>query len=484
MANNYFNKALKLINNKPTISEMVQSGYLAYVYPQPTIDYACKVLTGRELKLYLQICGQANGFNGAIKFYSDKANIGSNHYSQIIDSLEKKGFIKHIKYESIEVLFPTEENNINESAEPQKGNQKRIIDNSIIDSQSGKNQENKEITKMGNIEEKLGKQQSSFGNGDSQNKGYNREININKENRENPPTKEKEFDILRQSSKEYKLKVDTICYIDMSERKRILEKEIRFLRKYVNKLKIGGYKIILDGSPQGKTAWMSKPYIGENEYRGYPAKTDEEILESIEICLNENMQLLAHCNGDEAAEQFIRCIEKFDKEDIKKIRPVMIHAQTIREDQLDKIKKLNIIPSFFVSHTYYWGDVHIKNLGLERAKNISPAKSAEDLAINYTFHQDTPVLSPNILESIWCSVNRATKEGIIIGEEQKIDVYSALKAVTINAAYQYKEEKVKGSIKEGKIANLIILDKNPLKINREEIKNIKVIKTFINGEEV
>lgn len=297
-------------------------------------------------------------------------------------------------------------------------------------------------------------------------------------------TKEKEFDILRQSSKEYKLKVDTICYIDMSERKRILEKGIRFLRKYVNKLKIGGYKIILDGSPQGKTAWMSKPYIGENEYRGYPAKTDEEILESIEICLNENMQLLAHCNGDEAAEQFIRCIEKFDKEDIKKIRPVMIHAQTIREDQLDKIKKLNIIPSFFVSHTYYWGDVHIKNLGWERAKNISPAKSAEDLAINYTFHQDTPVLSPNILESIWCSVNRATKEGIIIGEEQKIDVYSALKAVTINAAYQYKEEKVKGSIKEGKIANLIILDKNPLKINREEIKNIKVIKTFINGEEV
>ena len=210
MANNYFNKALKLINNKPTISEMVQSGYLAYVYPQPTIDYACKVLTGRELKLYLQICGQANGFNGAIKFYSDKANIGSNHYSQIIDSLEKKGFIKHIKYESIEVLFPTEENNINESAEPQKGNPKRIIDNSIIDSQSGKKQENKEITKMGNIEEKLGKQQSSFGNGDSQNKGYNREININKENRENPPTKEKEFekkvlDIIQQIGRRFNI---------------------------------------------------------------------------------------------------------------------------------------------------------------------------------------------------------------------------------------------------------------------------------------
>lgn len=217
---------------------------------------------------------------------------------------------------------------------------------------------------------------------------------------------------------------------------------------------------------------------------GYPARTDKEIIESIKICLKEGASLLAHCNGDEAAEQFIRCAEKFDKEDIKKIRPVMIHAQTVREDQLKRMKSLNIIPSFFVSHTYYWGDVHIKNLGWERAKNISPLKSAEKLGINYTLHQDTPVLQPNILDSIWCAVNRITKEGVIIGNEQKIDIYSALKSVTINGAYQYGEEKIKGSIKEGKIANLIILDKNPLKVNKEEIKNIKVVKTFINGEQV
>lgn len=107
MANNY-SQAIKLINDKPTITEMVQEGYQAYVYPQPVIDYACKVLNSRELKLYLQLSGQADGFPGAMKFYCNKANIKSNHYSEIISALEKKGFIKHIPYESIEVFYPTE----------------------------------------------------------------------------------------------------------------------------------------------------------------------------------------------------------------------------------------------------------------------------------------------------------------------------------------------------------------------------------------
>lgn len=182
MATDYFNQALKLINKKPTITEMTQNGYFAYVYPQPTIDYACKILNARELKLYLQICGQANGFNGAMKFYSVKANIKSNHYSEIMDSLEKKGFIKHIKYESIEVLFPTEETDKKESAENQKGNQKGNIIKSMDDSQSSKNAENKGITEMGKIEENFGKTQDNFGKNDSQSYVYNRETNINIKN--------------------------------------------------------------------------------------------------------------------------------------------------------------------------------------------------------------------------------------------------------------------------------------------------------------
>lgn len=115
---NGYTHALKLVNNKLTITEMVQAGYQAYVYPQPVIDYACKVLTLRELKLYLQISGQANGFTGAMKFYCNKANIKSNHYSEIVSALEKKGFIRRTAYESIEVLYPTEsEEEYNEQSE-------------------------------------------------------------------------------------------------------------------------------------------------------------------------------------------------------------------------------------------------------------------------------------------------------------------------------------------------------------------------------
>lgn len=161
MAIGYYNKALKLINNKPSITQMVEQGYQAYVYPQPTIDYACEVLNARELKLYLQISGQANGFNGAMQFYSEKANIKSNHYSEVLESLVKKGFINHKNYESIEVLFPTE------SAESQNGNIEVTKPATILP-------KGESSTKKGNTEEQKGKN-------DSQSYVYNRETEINKE---------------------------------------------------------------------------------------------------------------------------------------------------------------------------------------------------------------------------------------------------------------------------------------------------------------
>ena len=306
-------------------------------------------------------------------------------------------------------------------------------------------------------------------------------------------TKPQEWKILKKAAEENKLMVDTVCYMDISGNKEILqekedvqnnrEETEKYLKKYHHHLKIGGYKIILDGSPQGKTAWLSSPYENEKEYKGYPAKRDEEVEKAIRLALQNKMQILAHCNGDEAINQFITLLEKFPKEKIQAIRPVVIHAQIIQEEQLQKLKELNAIPSFFNTHTYYWGDIHIKNLGWKRAKAISPAKTAKALQLKFTFHQDTPVLPPNMLENVWCAVNRKTKDGKVLGEEEKIDVYSALKAITINGAYQYFEENQKGSLKEGKLANMVVLDQNPLKIEPKEIKNIAILKTFIEGEE-
>ena len=180
-------------------------------------------------------------------------------------------------------------------------------------------------------------------------------------------------------------------------------------RKYKNNFKIGGYKIFLDGSPQGRTAWMRTPYIDDINYYGYSTMEDNSVYEAIKMAMDDDLQILAHCNGDMAAEQYIEAIEKIGK-DVKKIRPVIIHAQLIGIDQLEKVKEFGLIPSYFVAHTYYWGDIHIENFGLERARKISPAKSTLEKNILFTFHQDSPIIEPNMFETIMCAVERKTKK--------------------------------------------------------------------------
>ena len=160
----------------------------------------------------------------------------------------------------------------------------------------------------------------------------------------------------------------------------------------------------------------------------------------------------------------------------------MIHAQLLQPEQLADMAKLNLIASFFIAHIYHWGDTHIQNFGMERASQISPVGTAIQEGVTYTFHQDTPVIAPNMMDTIWCAVNRKTRNGIELGEEQKISVYDALKAITIHGAYQYFEEDKKGSIREGKLADLVILDQNPLKVNPMDLRDIQVVCTIKNGD--
>ncbi len=278
----------------------------------------------------------------------------------------------------------------------------------------------------------------------------------------------------------HQLKLDLVSYIPPENNEKFFSSFNKHIKQYKNNFKIGGYKIFLDGSPQGETAWMRSPYINKPNYFGYNTMTDSEVQEVIKIAISTNMQILAHCNGDRAAQQFISSIKKYENT-IKNLRPVMIHAQFLGIDQIDDLKKYNIIPSFFISHIFYWGDIHIKNFGYNRASKISPANSTLKKNVIFTFHQDSPVLPPNMFETIWCAVTRRTKSGTILDENEKISVLDAIKAVTLNSAYQYFEENEKGSIKEGKLANLIIIDKNPLKINIDEIKHIKILETIKNG---
>ena len=281
------------------------------------------------------------------------------------------------------------------------------------------------------------------------------------------------------------LKVDTVGYVMLTDNAhKIYVDNKNLAEKYINHLKFGGYKLVLDGSPQGKTAWLSKPYSdGTN---GNAWMTDNDVIFYTRQAVDDGVQLLAHCNGDNASEQFLNCYEKAFKESENKnktsLRPVMIHCQTVRKDQLERFKKINMIPSFFVDHVFRWGDVHRKNLGPDRAENISPVGWAEKTGLKYTFHQDTPILQPDMLKTIETAVCRKTLSGYELGKKQKISVYNSIKAVTLNAAFQYGEEHKKGSLEVGKNADFVLLDKNPFEVNVDEISKIKVIETIINDK--
>ncbi len=195
---------------------------------------------------------------------------------------------------------------------------------------------------------------------------------------------------------------------------------------------------------------------------------------------SDKRQLLAHCNGDAAARQFIQAVSATPGSSA--VKPVMIHAQLVGLEQLPQMLQLGIIPSFFVAHVWYWGDVHIKNFGIDRATNISPAHSALADGLWFTFHQDSPVIMPDMLQSVWCAVNRITKDGVLLGPDQRIGVWDALKAVTINAARQYSEESSKGSLAVGKSADMVVLDRNPLTVDPIKIKDISVLATIKDGQ--
>ncbi|MGL5616704.1 MAG: amidohydrolase [Sarcina sp.] len=288
------------------------------------------------------------------------------------------------------------------------------------------------------------------------------------------------------------LKIDIVGQAIQQVTATLLENRGKAKAEYNNHYKLLGAKMWLDGSPQAKTAWLTKPYHvvpegADKNFAGYKIQEDEVVINYIKNCIDNNWQVNAHCNGDASGDQFIRCYKKALElsENKTDLRPVMVHAQTVREDQLDEMEKIGIIPTFFLDHIWYWGDYHYDSvLGPERAGRISPAASALKRGMNYTFHQDPPVVMPNMMLAIHNAVNRKTQSGRILGEDQKIAVIDAIKGVTINGAYQYFEEDIKGTLEVGKLADLVILDKNPLTVKEEEIKDIKILETIKEGKTV
>jgi predicted amidohydrolase YtcJ len=286
------------------------------------------------------------------------------------------------------------------------------------------------------------------------------------------------------------LDIDVVAYPDISVDPGIIKAPL-WSRTYTNHFRLGGGKITLDGSPQGKTAWLTQPYFkvpdGQPpDYRGYAQFKDEQVNGFVDLAFRNGWQLLAHVNGDAAIDQFIAAIRLAERKyGMADRRTVAIHAQTTRLDQVESFKELGIIPSFFPMHTFYWGDWHRESvLGAERAANISPTGWALERGMIFTSHHDAPVAMPDPMRVIGATVTRVTRSGQVLGPDQRVPALVALKAHTLWSAYQHFEEKSKGSLEVGKLADFVVLERNPLRVDPMQIAEIKVVETIKEGKTV
>lgn len=282
--------------------------------------------------------------------------------------------------------------------------------------------------------------------------------------------------------------IDMIGWMDYTGR---TELDKSFSAEYKNGYRLGGLKITLDGSPQGRTAWRTKPYLlppeGQKQgYLGYPAIPDtKQVSAYIDEAFTKGWPVKVHVNGDAAVDQLFEAMAPvIEKHGVKPGQVIMIHGQYIRPDQVQKLKPLGIFPSMFPMHTFYWGDWHSQIVGPEVAAGISPMRSILDTGLHATSHTDAPVALPNLFQVAWATVNRVSRSGKVIGPKERVTPFEAMQMITIWGAEQFGEQATKGSIKVGKRADLIVVSENPVTADPMSINKILVLETIKDGKTV
>lgn len=285
------------------------------------------------------------------------------------------------------------------------------------------------------------------------------------------------------------LDIDVISYLDYTAKDSIPSP---VTTQYEGRYRVGGLKITLDGSPQGRTAWRTIPYLippdGQKEgYAGYPAIPDAGMIEGLlDEAYQKGWPTHVHTNGDAAVDQFIAALkpvqEKYGPGDR---RHTLIHGQFVRRgDQLDQLKDLQVVASLFPMHTFYWGDWYDQIIGPELAQQISPIKTALNKGLHVNSHTDAPVALPNLMQVMWATVNRTSRSGKVMGADERLTPEEGFKAITIWPAYEIFEEKTKGSLEPGKLADMVVLSDNPLTIDPTKINTIVVMETIKEGQTV
>ena len=255
---------------------------------------------------------------------------------------------------------------------------------------------------------------------------------------------------------------------------------------YHDRLKLQGIKLLVDGSPQGKTAFWGEPLLtpgpnGEENWRGQPVFPPEQLNASVAELSAQGVQLFAHCNGDAAIAMMIEACHKAGLKPEQDHRTVIIHSQFMAPGQLKQYVELGLHPSFFTVHAFFFGDTHLANLGPERAGRMSPMASAMALGLHCSNHNDFSVTPIEPMRMTETAMTRRSRTGVVLGESERVSAEAALRALTIEAAWQIREEDSKGSLAAGKRADLVILDADPTATAPEQLNDIAVVATLKDG---
>jgi len=300
-----------------------------------------------------------------------------------------------------------------------------------------------------------------------------------------------QFQTMKRASEAGAHIIDVVAYPFVTDVDKVLaEHPVTEWGKYKNHFKLGGVKITMDGSPQGRTAAFTTPYLtggpgGETDWKGELTFPQDLANSMVKKVYEMNVPLILHCNGDAAIDAFLTAYEYARAGDYNRPWNVTtIHTQFMREDQIPKFVKYKVRPSFYTLHTFYFAEAHLANRGKEQAMNISPMRDAIDAGLRPTNHTDFVVAPLDQMTMLWSAVNRVSRAGAEIGPAQRVTAFEGLKAITEWVAEQYDEQATKGTLEVGKLADLVILDKDPLKVEPMAIKDIKVVETIKEGRTI
>jgi predicted amidohydrolase YtcJ len=250
-----------------------------------------------------------------------------------------------------------------------------------------------------------------------------------------------------------------------------------------DRLRLLGMKFWSDGSNQGETGYLREPYLNSTS-RGMANYTLEQLTEGMQQAHDRGWQIAVHANGDAAIDMTLAAYEAILKKSPRTDHRHRIeHCSLARPDQIAKMKELGVLPTFLIGHVYFWGRAfRDRILGPERAADLDPTADALNAGLHWSMHSDFEVTPIQPLRYVETAVTRLMRDGgQVLGPNQRVPVEAALKAMTIESAYQCRLETITGSLEVGKYADLVVLDQDPTAVEPTTISQIKVRETWVGG---